>query len=85
VPSPGMNRIEITGTVPPDIRVTVDGHPLACRSAVLTVDAENLPELSVTLPVCDGAVVTLDARLGLDGETRDALVAAGWTPPPEAP
>ena len=78
---PGMNHVEITGKYGPDAKITVDGHLLACSRAVMTWDAESLPELVVALPVADGFVVTLEAIPSFAEETRAALVAMGWTPP----
>lgn len=78
-----LNRVEITGDGPV-FTVKVDGRELACQTAALALDHRCLPVLSVSLPVIDGTVVTLDAAVVVFAEeTRAALVAMGWTPPEE--
>ena len=73
---------EITGTNHWDTAVKVGGHLLPCQSLTLELDAENMPALTVNLPVSDGVVVTLaQVNTGLGESTREALVAMGWTPP----
>jgi hypothetical protein len=74
-------RLEITSTGPNTEALTVGGHPLVCSAATLDLAYGNLPVLTVTLPVVDGLVVTLDSAFLLAGETHAALVAMGWTPP----
>jgi hypothetical protein len=37
----------------------------------------------VSLPVIGGVIVTLEARTQFQETTRAALIAMGWTPPPE--
>jgi hypothetical protein len=75
-----VNRLEIGGRGP-GITVKVDDHLLACSAATLELDAENIPRLTVKLPVADDVVITLDALLGFEAETKAALMAMGWTPP----
>ncbi len=76
-----LNKVEIEGRAPA-ITVKVDGRMLPCSSAVLEVDAESLPVLTVKLLVADGAVVALGGvSARIEEETRAALVAMGWTPP----
>ena len=81
--APLTNRIELTGD-PTSQGLRIDGHLLPFSAAVLRCEAPNPPVLSVALPVIGGMVVTLDARTGFEESTRAALVAMGWTPPPEA-
>lgn len=65
--------------------VRVGGHMLACTRLTLDMDAVSVPELRFSLPVYDGAVVTLDsAIMSPSDETRAALIAMGWTPPEES-
>lgn len=83
----GTNRVEIN--CPPGkpayyATVKVDGHLLPCSRAVLTLDADGLPILEVVLPVLGGHDAEVDGRLAFAAESRAALVAAGWTPPPES-
>lgn len=80
--APLTNRIELTGD-PSSGALRIDGHLLPFAAAVLRLEAPNTPVLSVALPVIGGVVVTLDAETGFDDTTKAALVAMGWTPPPE--
>jgi hypothetical protein len=76
-----LSKVEITGT-PPVVTVKVNGHMLACSSASLHLDAETLPVLTVTLPVADDIVVTLDGvQADVTEATRQALTSMGWTEP----
>ena len=78
-----LSAVEITGKLSA-ITVKVNGHMLPCRSAVLALDAGQLPELRISLPVVDDVVVTLEDSFGrFTDETRAALVSMGWTPPAE--
>jgi hypothetical protein len=80
VPEP-LCALEITGKGPV-MTVKVNGHMLPCTWARLDLNAEQLPELTVSLPVVDDVVVTLDGVSGkFADETRAALVSMGWTPP----
>ena len=80
--APLTNRIELTGD-PSSGALRIDGHLLPFSAAVLRLEAPSAPVLSVALPVIGGAVVTLDAKTGFEETTRKALIAMGWTPPPE--
>ena len=81
-PEPLTNRVEITGD-PSHGALRIDGHVLPFTAAVLRLEAPQPPVLSVALPVIGGVVVTLEARTTFEETTRAALIAAGWTPPPE--
>ena len=61
--------------------LSVGGYVLPFSAGALRVDAEKIPEFTVTLPVVDGLVVSLDARMSVSEETRGALIAMGWVPP----
>jgi hypothetical protein len=76
------NHVEIAGD-PSSGALRIDGHLLPFSAAVLRMEAPATPVLSVALPVIGGVVVTLDAETGFDQTTRAALIAMGWTPPPE--
>ena len=76
------NHVEITGD-PSHGALRIDGHLLPFTAAVLRLEAPHPPVLSVALPVIGGAIVTLEARTEFQETTRAALIAAGWTPPPE--
>lgn len=79
-------KVEIKGKTGWDTTVTVGGHLIPCFSADLHLDAESMPVLTLTLPVVDGVVITLDeAEVKVAQDSRDALLAAGWTPPQEPP
>ena len=77
------NHVEITGDAN-SCGLRIDGHLLPFTAAVLRLEAPHPPVLSVALPVIGGAIVTLEARTEFQETTRAALVAMGWTPPPEA-
>ena len=61
----------------------IHGHLLPFTAAVLKLEAPHPPAPSVAPPVIGGAIVTLEARTEFQETTRAALIAAGWTPPPE--
>ena len=67
--------------------LVVDGHDLTNGVAGFTLTARHgeLPELEVTPLVIVGRVRGDEAKLTLDlpDEAREALIAAGWTPPPD--
>lgn len=80
----GVNRVELTGDVGRQV-LTVNGHELPCTAVTIHAGARSIPEVDVDLPATDGIVVSLDARVNLSGETREALISMGWTPPAEQP
>ena len=80
--APLTNHVELNGD-PDSAALRIDGHLLPFTAAVLKLEAPRVPVLSVALPVIGGAVVTLDAACEFEASTRAALVAMGWTPPPE--
>jgi hypothetical protein len=82
----GPLRVELTAAPRGGaLMLTVAGHLLPVTDGTLTFGATSrFPELNVSLPVIDGAVVSLDASVSVSGETRAALVAMGWTPPAES-
>jgi hypothetical protein len=84
MPEP-LTRVDISADGPGTEALKVAGHLLPFVAATLELDATQLqiPLLTVSLPVVDGLVATLDARISLAGETRAALMAMGWTPPAE--
>jgi hypothetical protein len=79
---PLTNHVEIAGD-PSSGALRIDGHPLPFSAAVLRLEAPHAPVLSVALPVIGGVVVTLEAETEFQETTRKALMAMGWTPPPE--
>jgi hypothetical protein len=82
VPDALTNHVELNGD-PDSATLRIDGHVVPFSAAVLRLQAPQPPVLSVALPVIGGAVVTLDAACEFEASTRAALVAMGWTPPPE--
>jgi hypothetical protein len=82
VPDDLTNHVELSGGSG-TAELRIDGHLLPASAAVVRVQAGGIPTLSVALPVIGGMVVTLDAKTGFEESTRAALVAMGWTPPPE--
>lgn len=76
-------RVEITGKHGYDTAVKIGDHLLPCTRAVLTIEPHDYPSLAVDLPVNGGLVISLNGIVNLGGETREALIAMGWTPPAE--
>jgi hypothetical protein len=77
-----MNRVEIDGQLT-RIRIRVDGRLVSASAARLLLDAERVPVLQLDLPLDDAMIVTLRDTCVIPGdETRAALIAMGWTPPP---
>jgi hypothetical protein len=68
-------------------RISVDGQDIstAVTRAVLELNAKNaFPELHLELAHADfSAFGAEETRVVLSAPTRDALIALGWTPPPE--
>jgi hypothetical protein len=79
---PLTNHVEIAGD-PSSGALRIDGHLLPFSAAVLKMEAPRVPVLSVALPCIGGVVVTLEAETEFQETTRAALIAMGWTPPPE--
>lgn len=76
------HRVTITGPDPHRLTVTLDGQELrTCTRAVLTVDADTVPRVDLSLIVLNDLVTDLPAHVILDAPTRSALTAMGWTPP----
>ena len=80
---PGLTHVEIDGNAA-SATVRVGGHMLACTRATLTLNAQEVPVLTVALPAFEGVVTTLsDVLPEFAAETRAVLIAMGWTPPLE--
>lgn len=67
-------------------RVEVNGHDVS--SAVRTVDlrfeAGNVPQVDLELAVVEvQEFASEEAELLIPSDVHDALVALGWTPPPD--
>jgi hypothetical protein len=74
-------RVELSSQ-PYNGKLTIDGHLLPYNEVSVHQGEDTLPLLTVKLPVWDGAVITLtDPKMGVVEETREALIAMGWTPP----
>lgn len=81
--SESLTKVEISGKGWMT-KLTVGEHMVPFDRAELVIDALNEPpRLTVSLPLFDGNLITLDAKVGYGSETRAALIAAGWTPPQE--
>lgn len=65
-------------------QVVVDGQDLApiCAGYTLTTGAGHVPVLALQLRMRQVGEVTGEARVAVDAQTHQALVALGWTPPP---
>ena len=74
-------QLSISGTASV-LTVSVGGHMLPCSSATLYMAATDIPVLVIELPLVDGVAITLDGSFPqLMQDSRDALIAMGWTPP----
>jgi hypothetical protein len=83
------HRVEITPDWPPgNGSVLIDGHDIAnaVREArvVVVVPAGEAPRVELELGVVNITPLgATEAEVYISPETRDALIALGWTPPPE--
>lgn len=76
-----MSKISIGGSAATQ-RIAVDGHELrSATKAQLSMEAGQLPVLSLELVSIDGIEVETWADVALDDGTKKALIALGWTPP----
>ncbi len=76
------HRVAITGTSPGRVILELDGQEIrTCTKAVLTLDAEDVPTLKMSLLVLTDLKTDVPAHVLLDKPTRRALEAMGWTPP----
>jgi hypothetical protein len=70
-------------------RIAVDGHDITLAVSRIAVDlpaAGAFPKVAIELGQIDLAVIEMpEAELVIPAVTREALVALGWTPPPEEP
>lgn len=68
-------------------RIVVGGHDLSDAVTGFTLDLEspgNPAVLTLKLPIFDGADVdAANPLVVVPQETHDALIALGWTPPPQ--
>lgn len=64
-------------------RLEIDGVDLsdAVRAVTVRHEVDNLPTVTVELCLFTGDVNGSEAIAHLPDETRDALIALGWTPP----
>jgi hypothetical protein len=65
--------------------IEIDGHDLTkgVWSLDLTCRAGEIAELRLGLPLLRGLDLAGNAQVTVLPETHDALVALGWTPPPD--
>lgn len=82
---PGCGTFELTCDGPGwKALPVVNGHVVAVASADVHVDAESFPEVTLRFPAADAVRLGFSpAVIGVDGESRAALVSLGWTPPAE--
>lgn len=84
---PQPPAFEFDGAWPFTGTVTVAGHELATVTS-FTIDAAADSVPVITLRLVDGSALRLlleheAARVQVGDETREALIALGWTPPPK--
>lgn len=82
------HAIQITPGVPvADSHVVIDGHDISTAVRRVTVDmdcADAVPEVRLSLAFVEvTSFAAAEAEVILDEPTREALIALGWTPPPE--
>ena len=78
------HKVAITEPYPGCPEITVDGQPLrSVTRALLSLDTNGPPVLSITLLALTGIGVGVQSRVVLDEPTAKTLTAMGWTPPGE--
>lgn len=81
--------VQITGlgpTPPPDMRIAIDGadiSPRAIAGLSLQAEAGDIPRLTLDVVALDVTKLGGKMEIFLPDETRELLVALGWTPPAE--
>lgn len=65
--------------------IEVDGHRIenGVRALVIEASAGGSPRISLELGMVEAVDVDGHVEVLMAGATRDALIALGWTPPPE--
>jgi hypothetical protein len=69
-------------------RVEIDGHDItnAVRGLTIHGEAGSLADITLDLLILDVTEMQDEhARIFIPEETRAALLALGWTPPPDEP
>lgn len=71
--------------VPGNGSIVVDGHDLSniTRGFTFTASVDEMPRLTVHLDLVD-VIADGEVRCDVPPETREALIALGWTPPEES-
>lgn len=82
------HSVQITPATPVGLsRVLIDGQDIttAVQSLTLDLDARDvLPEVRLTLGHVEFRTIEMErAQVVLAEPSREALIALGWTPPPE--
>lgn len=78
------HKLAITQLDPTGYSITVDGHDISTALTEISVAmrAGQHTEATLNLRYIDVTEVQdTETRILVPGETRDALVALGWTPP----
>ena len=79
-------RVRITQDRPNDARIFVDDHEISAAVRSYTVTAtvnDRHPTVTLDLAVLDLRADLDYATVLITSATVDALIALGWTPPPE--
>jgi hypothetical protein len=76
--------IKLTPGCGPGTEVVVGGFDLTnvCFGLRVTADVNEIPRLELDLRVLEFELVG-EARIRIPPATSDALIALGWTPPPD--
>jgi hypothetical protein len=77
-------RVKLT-THPADAEIEVGGQRIegAVRALAIDASAGGMPLISLELAVPADIDVEGHARVSMPSPVRQALIALGWTPPPE--
>jgi hypothetical protein len=77
-------RVRIGGN-PADVEIEVDGQRIegGVRSLTIQSSAGCYPQISLDVATIEEVDVQGLVSVYMTSTTRDALVALGWTPPPE--
>jgi len=71
---------------PAGAEIEVGGHRIENGIRALTVEAfaGGVPQIRLELGVAELVDIEGDVKLAMTGAVKKALIALGWTPPPEA-
>lgn len=78
-------RVGAVAGVSRDDRIEINGHDITSAVRRMTLDAEagRLTSLTLNLNAVKGATLDGEMDVRLDEDVRDALLAIGWSAPPD--